>query len=71
MKYINKNTGDLISQSVYLQLSEMAKSNFIQSSDISHQTTRNITETNSDSLSIGDAIVGIALSPIIIFKSLF
>ena len=71
MKYINKNTGDLISQSVYLQLSEIAKSNFIQSSDVSHTTTHNITETKSDSLSIGDAIVGVALSPIIIFKSLF
>jgi len=71
MKYINKNTGDLISQSVYLQLSEIAKSNFIQSSDVSNTTTHNITETKSDSLSIGDAIVGVALSPIIIFKSLF
>jgi hypothetical protein len=70
MKYINKNTGDSISESVYSQLSETARNNFIQVEDVVTKT-HTVVETKSDSLSIGDAVAVVALSPIIIFKSIF
>lgn len=70
MKYINKNTGDAISEAVYSQLNETARSNFIQAEDVVNKT-HTIVETKSDSLSIGDAVAVVALSPVILFKSLF
>lgn len=70
MKYINKNTGDAISREVYLQLSESGRSNFIMAED-NPTVTHTITETKSDNLSVGDAIAVVALSPLIVFKSLF
>jgi hypothetical protein len=70
MKYINKNTGDSISESVYFQLSETAQSNFIASED-SVVKTHTIVETTSNNLSVGDAIGLVVLSPVILFKSLF
>jgi len=70
MKYINKNTGDSISESVYSQLNETAKDNFIQAEDVVNKT-HTVVETKSDNLSIGDAVGVVALSPVILFKSLF
>jgi len=70
MKYINKNTGDSISEAVYYQLNETAKDNFIQSEDVVNKT-HTVVETKSDNLSIGDAVAVVVLSPVILFKSLF
>ena len=70
MKYINKNTGDSISEAVYSQLNETAKDNFIQSEDVVNKT-HTVVETKSDNLSIGDAVAVVVLSPVILFKSLF
>lgn len=70
MKYINKNTGDSITVDVYLQLNESAKQNFIKSEDVVNKT-HSVVETKSDNLSVGDAIAVVALSPLIIIKSLF
>lgn len=70
MKYINKNTGDSISEEVFNQLSDSAKDNFIQAEDTvikSHQ----IIETKSENMSIGDAVGLVAITPLIIFKSIF
>tara|TARA_R110000772_G_scaffold112913_1_gene217219 strand:+ start:37 stop:288 length:252 start_codon:yes stop_codon:yes gene_type:complete len=82
MKYINKNTGDSISESVYFQLNESAKDNFIQSEDVVNKThtivetksdnkSHTIVETRSDSLSVGDVVAVAVLSPVILFKSIF
>jgi chorismate mutase len=70
MKYINKNTGDSISEAVYSQLNETAKDNFIQAEDVVNKT-HTVVETKSDNLSIGDAVAVVVLSPVILFKSLF
>lgn len=70
MKYINKNTGDSISESVYFQLNETAKDNFIQAENVVNKT-HTVLETKSDNLSIGDAVAVVVLSPVILFKSLF
>ena len=70
MKYINKNTGDAISEGVHAKLSDSAKANFIQAEDVP-TVTHSIVETKSDNLSIGDAIAVTVLSPVLIFKSIF
>ena len=70
MKYINKNTGDLISKSIYNQLTDTVKLNFIISEDVVTKT-HSIVETKNDSLSVGDSITLVALSPLLIIKSLF
>lgn len=70
MKYINKNTGDSITESVYYQLNDSAKANFIQIKE-EIVKTHQIIETKSDNLSVGDAVAVIALSPVFLFKSLF
>lgn len=72
MKYINKNTGDVITREVYVQLNDSAKNNFIQMDDtVNTVKTHTIVETKSDNLSVGDAIAVVALSPVIAFKALF
>ena len=70
MRYINRNTGDSISESVYNQLSREAKLNFICAEEKVNKT-HSIVETKSDNLSIGDAIAVTVLSPVILFKTLF
>jgi hypothetical protein len=74
MDYINKNTGDLINQSVYSQLSEGAKQNFVQSEKVVNKT-HSIVETKSDHFTTGDAlVVGGVLTGLIIknfFEDLF
>jgi hypothetical protein len=70
MKYINKNTGDSISEAVYYELNETAKDNFIQAEDVVNKK-HTVFETKSDNLSIGDAVAVVVLSPVILFKSLF
>lgn len=70
MNYINKNTGDQITESTYRNLNESAKINFIASEEVI-TTTRQIIETKSDNMSIGDAVALVAVTPLIIFKSLF
>jgi len=66
MNYINKNTGDLISQETYNQLSSAAKANYIASPAV-NQTTHHITE--SKNLSVGDAIGVAVLTPLLIIDS--
>lgn len=70
MNYINRETGDSVSQSVYNQLTDLAKNKFIKSEDVVNKT-HTIIETRSDNLSVGDAVAVVALSPIIILKSIF
>jgi hypothetical protein len=72
MKYINKNTGDSISVETYNNLNPSAQINFtLDVSTPQPQTTHQIVETRSDSLSVGDAVALVALTPVLIFKSLF
>ena len=74
MKYVNKNTGDVISSNVYNQLSAQAMSNFIaikESVIPSVIKTHQIIETKSDSMSIGDGIACAVILPIIAIWSMF
>jgi hypothetical protein len=72
MKYINKNTGDSISVATYNNLNPSAQINFtLDVSTSQPQTTHQIIETKSDSLSVGDAVALVALTPLIILKSIF
>lgn len=56
MEYINKNTGDKINHSTYLQLSEEGKRNFITLSAQNNSTT--------DVLGLGKAAETIAMTAI-------
>ena len=74
MKYVNKNTGDVIGSEVYSQLSTTAKSNFILVQEQTRSTvtkTHQVIETKSNSMSIGDGIAAAVALPIIAVWSLF
>jgi len=74
MKYINKNTGDVIRLAVYSQLSLEARSNFIEIKEQSEPTvtkTHQVIETRSDSLSVGDGIAAVVVLPIALVWSIF
>ena len=71
MKYINKNTGDSISVETFRNLNPSAQSNFVLDVSSQTQTTHQIIETKSDNLSVGDAIALVAITPLVIFKSIF
>lgn len=71
MKYINKNTGESISQETYLQLEEFGKSNYILDKSSNTTVNHQIIETKSDNLSVGDGIAVAVLAPIAIVASIF
>ncbi len=72
MKYVNKNTGESISPSTYSQLNPSAQANFtLDVSTPQAQTTHQIVEHRSDSLSVGDAVVTLAVLPLAILGDLF
>ncbi len=72
MKYVNKSTGESISVATFNQLTPTAQSNFaLDVSTPQPQVTHQIVEHRSDSLSIGDAVVGVAVLPLVIFGELF
>jgi|TARA_R110001606_G_C14979606_1_gene604241 hypothetical protein len=74
MKYVNKNTGDVVGTEVYSQLSNEAKNNFIIIKEQSNQhttKTHQIIENRSDSMSLGDGIAATVLLPIAILSSIF
>lgn len=62
MEYINKNTGEKISEFVYLQLSELGKSNFIRIGGGENITINNSETT--DLLGIGKAVETVVVSPL-------
>jgi len=72
MKYVNKNSGESISVETYRQLNPSAQANFtLDVSSNQPQVTHQIVEHRSDNLSIGDAVVGVAVLPFVILGELF
>lgn len=68
MEYINKNTGEKISEFVYLQLNELGKSNFIRIGE--QNITINSSET-TDLLGIGKAVETVVVAPLALGVHLF
>jgi len=70
MKFVNKNSGDVISFDVYNQLDKTAQVNFIpmsasqpaHTSHTSHQTVRH----EDNHTSIGDVVGGVAAAAVIV-----
>ena len=75
MKFINKNTGDIISADIYVQLSGMGRANYIkmESSQQSRQVqrTHHTHRTESDSLGVCDAAVAVVALPLVAVCALF
>ena len=74
MKYVNKNTGDVVGTEVYSQLSTEARNNFVAIKEQPQATTtktHQIVETRSDSMSVGDGIAAAVVLPIAIVLSIF
>lgn len=72
MKYVNINSGETIGVATYNSLTDRAKSNYVLDIETPQpQVTHQIIETRSDNLSVGDAIVGVAVLPFAILGKLF
>jgi uncharacterized protein YdeI (YjbR/CyaY-like superfamily) len=73
MRYINKNTGETISETVYKQLSSIVQDQYIMMVEDPKkmETVHTIVEHKDDHATVGDALTVIALTPLLLLSRIF